>query len=167
MNMPMNQTDAAGRRAAEIVTTATRSWVWAIMADACRTARGRYVDLWTDCFDKLGSRELSMMWGSFMRHLSIEANAKFLLGCAGCGRVSEDERILLKSLAAHQQGLKREASQMLERWFSGEALWKADALVEAFADQLSLHGHRLPYVLNDRLARQFLNQDNDKNRKLN
>lgn len=167
MNMPMSQTNTSGHEAARIVVTATRSWVWAIMADACRTARGRYVDLWNDCFDKLGSRDLSLMWGSFMRHLSLDANTKFLLGCSGCGRTSEDEQTLLNSLAAHQQGYKKDACTLLERWFSGEALWKADALVEAFADQLLLHGHTLPYALDDHATRQLLGHKNTRNDRLN
>lgn len=57
--------------------------------------------------------------------------------------MSEDEAILMDCLALHQSGDKDEAYKMLGRWFDGEAQWKADALIEAFADQLSLKGHLL------------------------
>lgn len=144
MNMPMKQADVMGYRNATLVLTATRSWVGAVMSRSCRSARDRFLGMWNDCFDQLGDPELANIWGSFMRHLTIDGKATFMLGCSGCGRSSEDENILLNCLSAHQRGQKVEAYGMLERWFEGEALWKADALAEAFADQLSLHGYVLP-----------------------
>lgn len=140
MNMPLKTTEINSRKTSQLILSATRSWVWAIMAESCRTARGRYVHMWNECFEQIGDKSLAMMWGSFLRHLTLEGNAKFLLGCSGCGRASKDEAILLDCLALHQSGNKDEAYKMLSRWFEGEAQWKADALIEAFADQLSLKG---------------------------
>lgn len=148
MNLPMNQPHISGLEASRLLTKATRSWVWATMAEACNTARGRYVDAWNICFDTLnsqaGDKELASLWGAFMRHLTISGTARFVLGCEGCGRVSEDEQLLLHSVAAHQCGAKKEACDALGKWFAGNALWKADALVEAVADQLSVQGYILP-----------------------
>ena len=146
MNMQMKPSDVLGYRNALLVITATRSWVRAIMAKSCQSSRNRdrFVGMWNDCFEQFGDPELANIWGSFMRHLTIEGRATFLLGCSGCGRNSEDENLLLNCLSAHQQGEKIAACDVLERWFEGEALWKADALAEAFSDQLSLHGFTLP-----------------------
>ena len=144
MNMPMKQAEVMGYRNAMLVLTATRSWVGAVMSQSCGRARSRFVGMWDDCFDQLGDPELANIWGSFMRHLTIDGKATFMLGCSGCGRSSEDENILLSCLSAHQRGQKVEACGKLERWFDGEALWKADALAEAFADQMSLQGYVLP-----------------------
>ncbi len=152
MNMPMNQPYVSGLEASRILTKATRSWVWATMAEACNTARGKYVDAWHTCFDTLrgrtdgqmGETELASLWGAFMRHLTITGTARFLLGCEACGRGSEDEKLLLGSVAAHQRGAKKDACTILEKWFVGAALWKADALIEAIADQLSVQEYMLP-----------------------
>ena len=149
MNQPARSENEVGFEGEDLVLQATRSWVWAIMADACGTARSRYVRMWEDSFELIGSREAARIWSSFMRLLSLEGNAKFLIGCGGCGRPSIDERALLRCLAAHQAGQKREAAHLLEHWFDGESLWKADALAEAFADQLSLKGFHMAYGLDD------------------
>ncbi len=144
MNMQVKHSEVMGYRNATLLLTATRSWVGAVMTQSCRGSRRRFVGMWDDCFEELGGAELANIWGSFMRHLTLDGRSTFLLGCSGCDASSEDEAILLQCLVAHQHGHKIGACKMLERWFEGEALWKADALIEAFADQLSIQGLPLP-----------------------
>lgn len=148
MNQPARYESDTNSETAHLVIRATRSWVRAIMSDACSKARCWHLHIWDDSFDMVGSREAPHIWSSFMRLLSLEGNAKFQLGCGSCGRASVDEQVLLHCLASHQQGRKPEAMALLGRWFSGAALWRADALIEAFADQLSLKGFHLPYDTN-------------------
>jgi hypothetical protein len=130
---------------AYLVIKATRAWVHAIMASACSSARCWHLRIWDETFDAVGSTEASHVWSSFMRHLSLEGNAKFKLGCGSCGVASQDEQALMQCLAAHQKGRKTEALAILDQWFSGDCLWKADALAEAFADHLTVKRLCLPY----------------------
>lgn len=167
MNVQSSAATMMAQKSATVVVTATRAWVWSIMAQACETSRGRYVRLWDDCFDRLGGASMVKLWGSFMRHLSINGKAQFLLGCHGCGRLSEDEGYLVQCLAAHQHGLKREACGILERWFEGEALWKADALAEAFADELSRQGHSLPHAVDSDPGHPYPEQYKARHQRLN
>lgn len=150
MALPLKQKKIDAQNNAQLILSATRNWAWSIMAGSCKASRSRYVDMWNECFDQLGDKNLGLLWGSFMRHLTIEGEVKFLLGCSGCGRKTKDEAALLDCLAAHQTGNKDYAYKLVGRWFSGEAQWKADALIEAFADQLSLKGFALHSAAGER-----------------
>ncbi|WP_262694449.1 hypothetical protein [Kordiimonas aquimaris] len=126
------------------ILRAMRSWVRAILASSCSKTRSWHAQVWQESCAAFGSGDAVSIWGTFMAHLCTESSVTFQQGCAGCGRVSDDENALLQCIAAHQTGSKQKANMILQKWFKGEALWQADALVEAFADHLSQRGLIIP-----------------------
>jgi hypothetical protein len=138
-NLP-TQNDHLG---SHIILRATRSWVRALEPSASKQTRDCHVAIWNDSFVLIGKSDAKILWGNFMQHLAKTATSPFVLGCRGCGRVSQDEYYLLQSIAGHQYNNSKLVRRNLQRWFKGQALVKADVITEAFADQLSAKGFTL------------------------
>jgi hypothetical protein len=135
--------------AAMLILRATRSWIRALQPGASKSTRDCYVAIWNESFQELGSMEAKTIWGNFMQHFCQNISRPFTLGCRGCGKVSEDEYLLLTCIAAQQQNKPYHAVHSLKQWFDAPALEKADAITEAFADQLSICGYHLPRSAGD------------------
>lgn len=135
-NLPSHEDHIAAR----VILRATRSWVRALHPTASKQTRDCHVAIWNESFALLGKSDAKTIWGNFMQHLTKTASGPFILGCRGCGRVSFDEYALLECIAGHQNNNADMIQNSLKRWFKGDALIKADAITEIFADQLSVQG---------------------------
>ncbi|MTI10334.1 hypothetical protein [Curvivirga aplysinae] len=53
------------------------------------------LNIWTQKFCSLGGKDAAHHWDSFLSFLIRNVRKPFLLGCASCGKVSDDEKVLL------------------------------------------------------------------------
>ena len=56
------------------------------------------LNIWTQKFCSLGGTEAAKHWDAFLSCLTRNARRTFMLGCACCGRVSNDEQLMLSIL---------------------------------------------------------------------
>lgn len=126
--------------AADLIILATRSWVRAAFKEKHGQDREWYKKAWDSCFEVVGSSAAAKIHDAFLKHFSRLGKKQFVLGCACCGRVSADERRLVDMIRALQEGDLEAAQDTLSYWFDNEAMWEAEALCEAFADQLAING---------------------------
>ncbi|GHF19458.1 hypothetical protein GCM10017044_12640 [Kordiimonas sediminis] len=133
------QTDAAS----EFIVRVTRAWVGALNARREHGAAKdlhKNVDIWNRSFCTVGGIPASRAWDMFLACLCRKSERQIMLGCACCGKISEDELTILLSLLHLREGRAQDAFDLYKQWLKPDDARVALSCAIEFFDQLSRYG---------------------------